>query len=108
MSDWETFSFDPITGIHVEIKQEPVGPDHTKIHMRRTYIPVQELFDLNAERRAENAGARWGDGAVAASIPMNLYFEKFAEAKQAGDEKYVKRLLNDSDYSKFRTKEGNL
>jgi hypothetical protein len=74
----------------------------------RTIYPSDDLMDLNAERRAENAGKKWGDGAVAASVPLNFYFQHMAEARQNGDSKYIKKLLNDSDFSKFRTKEGKL
>jgi hypothetical protein len=100
--DWVVISHDPLTGRTIE--HMDLG---THIAVRTTY-PSEELMDLNAERRAENAGKRWGDGAVVASIPLNLYFDKFAEARQNNDSKYIKKLLNDSDYSKFRTKEGKL
>jgi hypothetical protein len=51
----------------------------------------------------------WGGAAPPpASIPLNVYFEKFAEARTNNDSRYIKKLLNDSDYSKFRTKEGKL
>jgi hypothetical protein len=100
--DWVVISHDPMTGRTIE--HMDLG---SHIAVRTTY-PSDDLMDLNAERRAENAGKRWGDGAVAASIPLNVYFDKFAEARQNNDSKYIKKLLNDSDFSKFRTKEGQL
>jgi hypothetical protein len=100
--DWVVISHDPMTGRTIE--HMDLG---SHIAVRTTY-PSDDLMDLNAERRAENAGKRWGDGAVAASIPLNVYFDKFAEARQNNDSKYIKKLLNDSDFSKFRTKEGKL
>jgi hypothetical protein len=105
---WEPWAYDELTGILVEIRQEPVGDGHTKIMIRRTYLPRNELLNLNAERRAQNAGTGWKDGAVAASIPLNLYYEKIAPARKQGDTEYVKRLLNDSDYKYLRTKEGKI
>jgi hypothetical protein len=100
--DWVVISHDPMTGRTIE--HMDLG---SHIAVRTTY-PSDDLMDLNAARRAENAGKRWGDGAVAASIPLNVYFDKFAEARQNNDSKYIKKLLNDSDFSKFRTKEGKL
>jgi hypothetical protein len=101
--DWELFSFDPLTGLKVETMD--LG-EHLAV--RRTYTLSNELYDANAHRRAESAGQKWGAGAAPASIPLNVYFEKFAEARTNNDSRYIKKLLNDSDYSKFRTKEGKL
>jgi hypothetical protein len=62
-----------------------------------------------AEPRAPaRSGATAPSGPPPASIPLNVYFEKFAEARTNNDSRYIKKLLNDSDYSKFRTKEGKL
>jgi hypothetical protein len=105
--DWATYSYDPMTGIKVELKFERIDDDHTKIHYRRTQDDTA-LFKMNAERRAENAGKKWGDGAVAASVPLLFYYDKLRDAAKEGDQKYINRVLNDSDYSKFRTKEGRL
>jgi hypothetical protein len=63
---------------------------------------VQPILDDNHEALNNSAGQRWGDGKIVASIPLPEYFEKFVPARQAGDEKYIKKLLNDSDFSKFR------
>ena len=63
---------------------------------------VDPILDSNQEAFNSSAGQRWGDGKIVASIPMSEYFDKFVPARQAGDDKYIKKLLNDSDYSKFR------
>lgn len=101
--DWELFSYDPMTGQKVEIMD--LG---THVAVKRTFLASDELFSQNNEKLADSLGKRWGDGQVAASIPLNLYFEKFAEARQNGDSKYIRKLLNDSDYSKLRTFKGKL
>ena len=69
---------------------------------------VGPILDNNAEERAASAGSRFGDMTKVASIPLNLYFEKFVPAKKAGDDAYVRKLLNDSDFAHLRTKEGRL
>jgi hypothetical protein len=105
---WEPIKYDPVTGILTEIKVEPCGPGHQKIMTRSTYVLRDEHLAMNAERRAENAGRSWGDGAVAASIPLPLYYAKFAEARKQGDTNHIKRLLNDPDYKYLRTKDGTI
>lgn len=64
---------------------------------------VQPILDRNAETAADNAGKRWGDGQVAARIPLDLYYAKFQEARLNQDEKYIRKLLSDIDYGKLRT-----
>lgn len=75
-------------------------------------ICTQELtapiLEDNQRARADSAGKRWGDGQIVASIPLGVYFEKIAPAKRAGDDRYIKKVLNDSDYSKWRTKDGRI
>ncbi len=69
---------------------------------------VDPILEDNQRRLNDSAGQRFGDGQVVASIPMNLYFDKIVPAKKAGDEAYIKRLLNDSDYAKLRTFGGRI
>jgi|GEM_PF-3583126 len=69
---------------------------------------VSSIIEDNQRARADSAGRRWGDGAVVASIPLGLYFDKLAPAKRAGDDAYVKRVLNDRDYYKLRTRDGKI
>lgn len=74
----------------------------------KTEYFVEQILDDAAVARAE-APRRWGDGFVrVASIPMNLWMRDYSEAHSLGDEKYVKKLLNDSDMSRFRTRDGRV
>lgn len=68
------------------------------------------ILDANAERRAESAGKRWGDGQVIASIPNCLLYGDgyYAKARAAGDKDAMLKFLDDSDNAKLRTKEGRL
>ncbi len=68
----------------------------------------QPILDENQRTINDNAGKRFGDGKVVARIPMPLYFEKLAEARREGDEKYIKKVLNDRDYSRLRTFPGTI
>lgn len=64
---------------------------------------VDPILEANQARLNESQGKRWGDGQIVASIPLDFYYDRIAPAKKAGDEAYVKRILNDGDFSKFRT-----
>lgn len=73
---------------------------------------VQERVDLilddNVATMNNNAGKRWGDGQIVAKIPLGFYGKYIMPAKQNGDEKYIKKILEDSDYSKFRSFPGKI
>ncbi len=103
---WMLESDNPLLGIRVyRLETE----DH--IVRRKEYYRADALASHNAEARAANAGTRWGDGQVVASIPLNVLFNPQSglfEAMRTGDDKYVNRWLNDSDNAKFRTREGKL
>lgn len=74
-----------------------------------TQTPVDELFDLNQSQAADSLSKSWGDGQVAARIPLDVYYASgYAEAKRQGDKKWVSRFLNDPDYRKFRTFKGKV
>lgn len=99
--------FDPFKGAGKIVKQ---GPGSVTWMMETedqfvtcTQTLVNPILDANQEEANNNLGKRWGDGKVAARIPLGLYFDKIAPAKKAGDDAYIKRILNDSDYSKLRT-----
>lgn len=74
-----------------------------------TQTPLDDLFDLNAEQMAASLHKQWGDGQVAARIPLDVYYGSgYAKAREQGDEAWCKRFLNDSDNAKFRTFRGRL
>lgn len=105
--------YDPFKGAGKVIN---IGPNkvvwYTELSDGNIATCVQELvspiLEDNQQARADSAGTRWGDGATVASIPLGLYFEKLAPAKLAGDDAYVKRVLNDRDYYKLRTRDGTI
>lgn len=70
---------------------------------------IDAILDANAEAEKLSHGARFGDYNRIASVPLT-FFEKtgLGEAVDAGDRRYLSRLLNDPDHSKFRTSRGKV
>lgn len=76
-------------------------------------LDIEPILDENAEFYNNANGQRWGDGRRVASVPLGLRFGEnelrgLGEAQNAGDEKYVRKVLNDPDFRKFRTFPGKL
>ena len=103
-AEWVPFSFDPVTGVKVWYADLGNG----MIVHKTEYYATEELMDLNAEKRAVQAGMNWGTGKTVASVPLNIAQEKILPALNQGDQAAVKRFLNDPDYKKFRTYEGQI
>lgn len=100
--DWRLLEIDPITQ-----KQVWMLDEGSKIRIR-TVAPVDNMLDMNAEAAANSLNTRWGDGKVVARLPMHVWQRQLAPAINEGDEKYVRRWLNDSDHAKFRTRAGKV
>ncbi len=96
---------DPDTGVSTWIKPDGDGM------IVQTRQDVSAILDANmAERNMARPGWK-GDYHRVASIPSVLAYEPgnpLFEAMQAQDTKFVKKVLNDGDFSKLRTKDGNL
>lgn len=74
----------------------------------RTDYEVKATVDLNTAQR-NMARKDWaGDYHHVASVPLNVYWDKLAEASREGDDRYVSRWLNDSDNRAWRVKEGRV
>lgn len=100
---WRLFDYDPMTG-----RTQWVIHEDGMIHFRTDY-PVEHLIKHNAEARAEAAGSRWGDLPRVASIPLNAYYQNgLSQAMRQGDERYIKRWLNDGDNETWRTRGGTV
>jgi hypothetical protein len=69
---------------------------------------VAPILDANKEKLNNSIGKRWGDGQIAAEIPVDFYYDKLMPAKKVGDDQYIKKILNSSDYRDFRTFGGKL
>jgi hypothetical protein len=68
---------------------------------------VDHILDANARMEQASQGTPFGDYRPLASVPLT-FFEKtgLGEAIDAGDKRYLSKILNDGDYAKFRTSRG--
>jgi len=87
-----------------------VGYDKTGIP-RAAHVEqeIDAILDANSEAEKATHGVRFGDYQRVASVPLT-FFEKtgLGEAIDGGDRRYLSRILNDADNSKFRTSRGRV
>lgn len=70
---------------------------------------VDSILEANAEAEKATQGQRFGDYNRVASIPLTMWEKTgLGDAVDAGDRKYIGKILNDSDYSRFRTSRGKV
>ena len=75
----------------------------------RTDTPIEKTFEANAEFEKETHGKRFGDWNRIASMPPALSASLgLDKAISQQDNKYLAKVLNDSDNRKFRTSRGNI
>jgi hypothetical protein len=75
----------------------------------RVDYPVDNLMSENLAVRNSAERAWKGDWHRVASIPLNVAHDSgLVLAHSEGDDRFVKRWLNDSDNRAWRTKEGRL
>lgn len=100
---FELMEFDPVSGRSIWSYF-----DGQKTIYRTDY-PVEATMAENEAVRSEADKAWRGDWHRIASIPLNILHDSgLANAQTQGDDKFVKRWLNDSDNRAWRTKEGRL
>lgn len=70
---------------------------------------VDAILDANAEAEKLTQGVRFGDYNRVASVPLT-FFEKtgLGDAIDAGDRRYLSKVLNDADHQRFRTSRGRV
>jgi hypothetical protein len=100
---WLPLCYDPVTRKLTTFMEDEQGGFFVN-----TETVVDELVEENKAAFNGSEGKRWGDGKVVASIDMPTYFQKIVPAKQAGDDAYIKRFLNDSDNRAYRTFKGTI
>lgn len=79
--------------------------------------PIRALVEQDADAIIEHnrlaldasEGRKFGDYSLASSMPLTL-FEKLGmqDAVNAQDRRYISKVLNNSDYSKFRASKGRV
>ena len=70
---------------------------------------IDAILDANAEAEKATNGVRFGDYNRVASVPLT-FFEKtgLGDAIDAGDKRYLSKILNDADHKRFRTSRGDV
>jgi hypothetical protein len=70
---------------------------------------IDDIIEHNRRMSSLYEGKKFGDYKPVASLPVTL-LEKtgLGDAIDAGDRKYLGKILNDSDYSGFRTGGGRV
>jgi hypothetical protein len=68
---------------------------------------VDAILEANAEMEKLTHATPFGDYRPLASVPLT-FFEKtgLGDAIDAGDKRYLGKILNDGDFKKFRTSRG--
>jgi hypothetical protein len=102
--DWRLVEIDPVTGVK---RYEADLPDGLTV-VRTEYYMLPDLLDANQAIANHNDGKRWGDGQIAASIPLPMFYRELVPALKQGDRRYIKRFLNDSDNAGLRTFRGHI
>lgn len=75
----------------------------------RIDTPVDHIVRENEFTRNATAGNAMGDWVKIASIPLNhAYEQNLVRAHTEGDDKFVKRWLNDGDNRAFRSFEAHI
>jgi hypothetical protein len=100
---FELMEFDPVSGRSI---WSYFDGEKT---VYRTDYPVEATTAENEALRNEADRAWRGDWHRVASIPLNILHDSgLNDAQTQGDDKFVKRWLNDSDNRAWRTKDGHL
>ena len=74
----------------------------------RTDYAVDDTIEANRDMRNAAQKGWQGDWHKVASVPLNIFHDKLAEASRQDDERFIDRWLNDSDNRAWRTKEGRV
>ena len=107
--NWRLVDYDPVSEISEWYLYDDTNPQKPKIHMRTIQHNVDAMLDANQAEFNAQLGARWGDGKKVATIPTNVAAALgLDDALAAGDRSFIRKVLNNSDYSKLRTFKGNL
>lgn len=99
------FDHDPEIGRTVWL----VFDDKGKLRGAHVEQEVDGIIDANREAEKETHGRRLGDYQKIASVPLT-FMEKTGldQAIDAGDRRYLSKVLNDADHSGFRTSRGKV
>ena len=102
---WRFFEYDAEIGRTVWLGYDDQG------HARAAHVEqeIDAILAENIELEKASHGKRFGEWNRAARVPLT-FMEKtgLGEAIDGRDRKYMSKVLNDSDNSKFRTSRGKV
>lgn len=106
--DWHLFEYDPVM-LRATYARRAVQNGESGWEVKTEYL-VDPTLDANqAERNAASPGWAGDYHKVASLSPAVAYGDGYvATALRQNDNKAVSKWLNDSDHSKWRTKEGQV
>lgn len=107
--DWKCIDYDPVEQISEWQLFEETVDGKQFVHRRVIQHNVNQMLDANQREFNAQLGARWGNGKKVATVPTPVWSKLgLDDAFANGDWTKIKRTLNNSDYSRFRTFKGNL
>lgn len=99
------FDYDPEIGRTVWL----VFDDQGRMKGAHVEQVVDAILEANAEAEKATHGVRFGDYNRVASVPLTfLERSGLDQAIDARDQRYISKVLNDSDNRKFRTSRGSV
>lgn len=106
--EWRCIDYDPVEQVSEwQLYEETL--DGNFIHRRVIQHDVDAVLDANGREFNAQLNSRWGKGKKVATVPTPIWAKLgLDEAFSNGDWNKIKRTLNDSDFTKFRTFKGNL
>jgi hypothetical protein len=106
-SSWRLLDFDPVTGKTDWMRLEGDVDGHHQLKVR-SVMPADELLAMAAAERQMDTGDWTGDMYRVSTMPIHLHERLLGEAIRQDDQKHISKILNDPDWSKFRTKAGRV
>lgn len=110
---WALLRKDSVTGVETWVQKEPLtGSSGYKLNVIETQPNTPAILDHNA-RIKDAQGADWTKrehGAIVASVPITIDNELKRQCGWDGfqyDREKYRKLLNDRDFRKLRTVDGN-
>lgn len=101
--DWTLFSSDIKRGKFTWVMHHPDGSQTF-----RTDYRADDTIEANTAMRSALDPGWKGDYHKVASVPLNVYWDQLADAVKQDDDRFISKWLNDSDHSKWRSKEGRV
>lgn len=99
---WELYESTP------EFRRWRMEIEPGKFIIRTDYLANDELVADNQDAFNDSIGRRWGDGKVAARIPLNVFYQKLAPYIRGGDRDHMKWFLNRDEARPWRTFKGRV